>query len=494
MKGARAELAVGSFAVVIFIILMFMTFKVGDFAFTQARGYKIYAIFKNTGGLDEKSRIKIAGVDAGTVEKIELQDGHAKVTLMIYPGVKLYSDASAYIRASGLLGDKYLEIRSGSTLPLLNNGDTIADSHEIVDMDELVRNISTVSMNLMDFISTLNQGNLKQNLQDTMENMRYITDDLRTTISTNKGSITSIVARMDHLAATLDAIAVDNRYPLTNTIGNLKEVSSMLRAEAPGLVRELREASASLKNVMQKAEPAVESAAKDLTGFMGSANSIAKKIDSGEGTIGKLVNDPTLYATFTNAVTGVEQTLNRMAKFKTYVRMDGISLTKIKDSQGNFYVTLAPRPDYYYVLGLSSDPLGKVKITDTVTNGYKKHVEKTTTNLEVTAQFAKRYENTALRLGVKESTFGSGADQFFFNDRLKISADAWDFDKNEAKANNPHVRVGADLFVFKNIFISGGYDNLLNSKTGGPYIGAGISFEDEDLKYLMGSVPNISSK
>lgn len=54
------------------------------------------------------------------------------------------------------------------------------------------------------------------------------------------------------------------------------------------------------------------------------------------------------------------------------------------------------------------------------------------------------------------------------------------------------MRVGADLFVFKNIFVSGGYDNPFNSRTGGPYLGAGVSFEDEDLKYLLSSMPRIT--
>lgn len=490
--GSRAELAVGVFAILVLVILTFMTFRVGDFVFEKKRGYTLYAYFKNTGGLDEKSRIKIAGVEAGVVEKIKLVDGKAKVTMRIDPDVQIYSDAIAFIRATGLLGDKYLEIRSGSTLPLLKDGDTITEVHEIVDMDDLVRNISDVAMNLLDFVGELNQKEMRDNLRGTIENLRYITQDLRGTVSENQPRVNSIVQRIDHLVATLDSLAQDNRYALTNTISNINEVSAVLKTEAPALIKDLRETSAMLKDIIAKSEPTVESVSKDLSAFMGSANRIAEKIDKGQGVIGKLVNDPQLYASLTNAVNSVTTTLSKADRFRTFVRMDGSYMTRLEEAKGNFLITLQPsRPDKYYILGISSDPLGRVSVTETNTNGVIKREEKTKKSLTFTAHFAKRYNNTALRLGLTENTFGTGADQFLFNDRLKLSADAWDFGKEETDSQNPHVRVGADLFLHKNVFITGGYDNIFNTKTGGTYFGAGVRFEDEDLKYLINSIPNI---
>jgi len=46
-------------------------------------------------------------------------------------------------------------------------------------------------------------------------------------------------------------------------------------------------------------------------------------------------------------------------------------------------------------------------------------------------------------------------------------------------------------FVFKNIFMSAGADNILNKKWLGGYVGMGVRFEDEDFKYLFGTLPKI---
>lgn len=407
MKGARADMAVGLFAVAVIAVLALMTFKVGGFMFGGKSGYRLYVIFNNTGGLDEKSRIKIAGVDAGMVEKISLDDGRAKLTLRINKDIKIYSDASAYIRSSGLLGDKYLEINVGSRLPLLKDGDYIPAAHEMADIDDLVRNLTSASANLMGLISDLNQPQLKENLRETIENMKYITEDLRGTLSSNKGGISSVISKIDHLATTLDSLATENRYALTNTINNFDAFSANLKAETPELIKQLSEASIALKTVMNKAEPIVANTSTGISTFFGTANDIANKVDSGQGTIGKLINDTKLYNSITNTVDSLQYMLTSVNRFHTFVRMDGLYLSKLKDSQGNFYVTLQPVPDKYYVLGVSSDPLGISTTTIRRKDGVVSRVKKTTSDVTFTAQFAKRYDNTALRLGLKQNSFGA---------------------------------------------------------------------------------------
>ena len=56
------------------------------------------------------------------------------------------------------------------------------------------------------------------------------------------------------------------------------------------------------------------------------------------------------------------------------------------------------------------------------------------------------------------------------------------------------MRIGVDYFLFKNLFVSAGADNVLNKKWRGGYAGVGVRFEDEDLKYLFGTLPRISTE
>jgi len=125
MRGLSTELKVGFFAVFVMFILTFMTFRVGGLDWLKKEGFIVYVYFRNIAGLDEKTKVKIAGVDAGVIEKIELKDGIAKLTVRVRRDVVLYSDAVASIKATGLLGDKYLEINIGDRQPQLKNGDAI---------------------------------------------------------------------------------------------------------------------------------------------------------------------------------------------------------------------------------------------------------------------------------------------------------------------------------------------------------------------------------
>ena len=101
MKSFSTELKVGAFSLVILTLLTYMTFKVGGFEWVKKKGYILYAEFKNIGGLDEKTRIKVAGVDAGTIEKIQLKDGKARLVIRVNRDIVLYSDASVGIKATG---------------------------------------------------------------------------------------------------------------------------------------------------------------------------------------------------------------------------------------------------------------------------------------------------------------------------------------------------------------------------------------------------------
>jgi phospholipid/cholesterol/gamma-HCH transport system substrate-binding protein len=241
--------------------------------------------------------------------------------------------------------------------------------------------------------------------------------------------------------------------------------------------------------LLDESSPRVKSAAESI-------DNIAKKIEKGEGTLGKLVQDDRLYQSVSKAAEGIDKTVSAVERFRTFVSFQADYLSKPSDGKGYFSVTLQPRPDKYYILGVVNDPLGKVKTKEIVKeiNGVKTRIEeeKTEQRVEFTAQFAKRFKDLALRIGMTENTFGAGADYFFMNDRGKITADIWDISNDEEDAKNPHLRVGMDYFVFKNIFISAGVDNILNSKWRGGYAGGGMRFEDEDLKYLFSTLPKIS--
>src|SRR3990167_7093545 len=131
----KTELKVGIFAIIVVIALAYMTFKVSDIGLGLKKGYRLYVTFENISGLDIKSKVKVAGVDSGVVEKIRLKDGKAELTILMEPDVTLYEDAKASLRVSGLLGDRYLSLWTGSSLRRpLKDGDSIMYTEPPIDI------------------------------------------------------------------------------------------------------------------------------------------------------------------------------------------------------------------------------------------------------------------------------------------------------------------------------------------------------------------------
>ncbi|WDT81662.1 MAG: MlaD family protein [Candidatus Manganitrophus sp.] len=89
MKGITTEAKVGVAVLVGLLLLTYMTFKVGGFAFLQEEGYRLKATFSSASGLDRRAPVRVAGVEVGQVESIELVEGGAKVILKLQSEVKI---------------------------------------------------------------------------------------------------------------------------------------------------------------------------------------------------------------------------------------------------------------------------------------------------------------------------------------------------------------------------------------------------------------------
>lgn len=493
MKRMNTELKVGLFALLVLSVFAYMTFKAGGIEFTTKKGYVVYVYFKNIAGLDEKTKVKISGVNAGVIEKIQLDEGRAKLTVRMNREVKLYSDASASIKAAGLLGDKYLEIKPGLEDPVLVDGESLKNVSEIVDLDDLTRNLTAVSENINILAKALNEtfapAETKQALKESIINLRDITAQFKETIEVNDAKLRATLDTIHSLALSINDLVKDNRESVTAAISNMENFSASLKTEGPELVANLSKAAEELKGLVEENRPAIKRTTESL-------DQIAQKIDSGEGSLGKLIKDDSLHESIKNAAQGIERTVSAIDRFRTFISFQADYLTGSEDAKGYFTVTLQPRPERYYILGVVSDPIGRVEKTVTIrkTDEGKKRIEKKEIKdeIEFTAHYAMRHSDFALRLGFTENTFGAGTDYFFNNDRGKISADIWDFDNDEEHSNNPHLRIGIDYFLFRNLFITAGGDNLLNDEWRGAYAGVGLRIEDEDFKYLFGSLPRIS--
>jgi len=505
MTRMSAELKVGLFALAVLAVLAFMTFRVGGLRIGKKEGYVLYADFDNTVGLDTRTRVKVAGVNAGVVEKISLVGDHARLTLRMDPSVRVRADAEASIRALGLLGDKYLALSQGSeTAPYLKDGDVIARTRPPTDYDQLVSNLSRMSAKFARVADSLNRlvgdEGTRAGLLESLRKITDLADNLNRAVTANEAKLSRLLDRVSELTTTMNAVLLENRESLARVTRGMDDVfnerAPRLMDELETSAREIRTLVADLREPALRSIRNIEKASATADEALQRINAMAGKVDRGEGTLGKLMTDEELYDSINRTARGLGNQLDRFERMRVFVEFQAEQLTGIGDAKGRFHLKVQPSPTKYYLLGLVTDPRGSTRSREIVRidpDGTEHRSTETTTErkLEFTAMIAKRFSDLVFRGGLLENSFGLGLDYMLFDDRLALSTEVWDFGKDEYLAEAPHLRVGLDFRPFRYLILTAGYDNILNSRTEGVYFGGGIRFEDEDLKYMFGAIPAV---
>src|SRR5574341_70701 len=461
MAKLSAEAKVGLLVIVGSAILLYMTFAVGKYEFGEKKGYVLQAVFDSVAGLDTKSSVRMAGVKIGVVEMVDLEDSRARVTMRIDPEVRILRGAEATIKTMGLLGEKYVEffpLKTGRRPEgYYSNGERVQATISPSDVDKLVNQLSAIADDVKQVTASLSQvfGTERgaRSMEDILNDLRQTTANIKDFSYTLRGDGSELVMRMNELVASLNGVVGENRDNLKMSMENIREASKSAEL-----------ALASIENA-------------------------TKKIERGEGTIGKLVNDDSMYNNIDSAARGISDYTSRAERMKTIIGFRG----EYMFPESNTYATLElkPRMDQYYILEVTSDPFSKYNRTVTTTTppGDTIVTERYEDELKFSVEFAKRWGNLALRIGLIESTGGIGADFYAFDDRFKFSIDAWNFNSKELNNENTHLKATAAYSLGKVLYVNAGYDNALNSRRSTPFLGLGIRFDDEDLKYLIGSMP-----
>jgi phospholipid/cholesterol/gamma-HCH transport system substrate-binding protein len=138
MKKFDLELAVGLFIIAGVICLGYLSIKLGKMEIVGERGYEIYGIFSNVGGLKAGSSVEIAGVNVGQVKSVRLENYQANVVLNLPNGLKVQEDAIVSVKTKGLIGEKYVEITPGGSEKIIKPGGRILETQSPIDIEELI--------------------------------------------------------------------------------------------------------------------------------------------------------------------------------------------------------------------------------------------------------------------------------------------------------------------------------------------------------------------
>jgi phospholipid/cholesterol/gamma-HCH transport system substrate-binding protein len=510
VKGLSSAIKVGV-VVLIVAILSYGTFKSVSEHASGTDGYSLWGRFHDAAGLVDKSRVVIAGLTIGEIIDRRLDGKFARVTVRVRGDTQIWSNAAIFKKSSSLLGEFYLEIDPGTpqsvsargeVVPntLLKDGDEIATVVEATSISDLVGQVSKIVPHVDEVL--LEVRDLAADARRVVNGpVQRIADNLDQTVAEDKEILKSILQRTDRIAANLDAIAADGRPEVKEILKNVREASKEVRTLLASTQNEVELTGKDLRTKLDRLDKSIDA----LQETMENAADVSKKVNSpDQGTLGKLVNDPTIADNVEQVTEDVRGFTQSLFGLQTIVglRVDYNLAEQL--SRAYFSVEIYTRPDKFYLVELSSDPRGDVNTTLYV-DQHQQLVRSqviASPGVKFTLQFGKKFDWLALRMGFKDSTGGFGADVDPWQDgRLKLSLDAFQFTFNEF----PRVRLTLAYRFFKYLYVMGGVDDILNKGveipvagndvTGqlpksyyigrDPFIGMMVRFSDEDLRSLL---------
>jgi phospholipid/cholesterol/gamma-HCH transport system substrate-binding protein len=148
-----------------------------------------------------------------------------------------------------------------------------------------------------------------------------------------------------------------------------------------------------------------------------------------------------------------------------------------------FNLSYRPNPTSYYIFEL-------IDTADYSRFDENKSVIKPTLHTEgktlISLMMGKRYDNYLLRAGIKESSGGVGVDYITDGDVFQASLDMFDFNAvNDVRGDKPHATIEFRYRPINHLNFYTGADNFLNKDSINYFLGVGVNFVDDDLKYLM---------
>ena len=489
---------VGLFATICLIVLAVLIWKIEDLNPFSQGGQHIAAVFESVAGLDDKASVRIAGVRVGRVDGIGLEANgrRAKVNILFDKPVPLTQGTTARIANLGLLGDKYVELVPGPPAAPKLPENAILVGKTPVSFDDALAKLDSIGDSIQQVTGGLGGANLGNGIQALIAHAQATSDEITMLVRENRATVASTIRNTDAASDTL-------RTQLPLIAAQTQQTIELVRAMLAENRGNLSASMDNVKHVTDKLQMSVDNL-NDITG----------KISKGEGTVGKLVNSDEAYnsvvKTLDSIKTGVDTlggTLGAIQRFKLELNLDAYKLSKSsltdpllqQDSRTSFGVTIDPSDNLHlYRAAISSVPDGKLSRQQqryTITNPDGT----TTTSTVDTLTRNDSYVFTAL-LGFKapydmrffggliEGRGGIEAEYLWRRYNLWVDVDAFDFNREDDK--NAHLRLLAKWQFHPNLYLEGGYDDILE-KNRAFFVGGGIRWTDDNLKYLLGAIPKL---
>ena len=251
--------------------------------------FKFYAVYNNSKGLLPGDLVTINGMQVGTVSSLDFhpsQDGSIVVEFTTNNDLNI-PDNSIVKLSSSLMGSVSLNLTLGDSRIFAKSGDTLLSALDNGMMSMITETIVPLKDNLETLLTNLND--LTTNLNDILN------QELKTNINNGVSSLASSMNNIEAISSDLQQLVDSEDGKLTMVVNNLETITDNFSVVSDSLKRiDYNSLVLSLENC--------------LTEF----NTLMTGINNGEGSVGQLVKDDSLYYNVNEAVSTLQYILEEI--------------------------------------------------------------------------------------------------------------------------------------------------------------------------------------
>jgi phospholipid/cholesterol/gamma-HCH transport system substrate-binding protein len=301
----RLSLAVGGLALAALAALALVILSLSAEQGVFASRYRLIARFANVQGLLPGAPVWLAGKRIGRVESVEFSPAEAglppiTVELQVDETMRerLRSDSVASIGTIGVLGDVYVELSPGTTAsPLLGDGGEL-HTLEPANLNQLISKASAIAGDASAALDSI--ASLATNLDATVAAFDAGQGGVK--LAGALVSVSDIVGEIRDGDGLLHSLIYDEYQG-----GGVKSIERSL-ASLESIIEEVRGGEGILHTLIY-GDLSEQDVIHETLEAGARMNNILAKVDRGEGTLGLLLNDPTLYEDLKLLVSGAKRSL-----------------------------------------------------------------------------------------------------------------------------------------------------------------------------------------
>ncbi len=459
----KLEAKIGLFVVMGLVALLLLSTQVNNLGSWNQKGYEIHAYINDATGLERQGDVSMNGVAIGEIRSIEMEGRRVKLTLFVSEGVEISKDAVVLVTQESMLGAKMVNIVQGSSSENIAAGGTIEQFKQYAALDETSDSVNAAA----------------REIELLMKDLREVLNDEQ------KQNLREMITSFKDVGKHLDLLIVENRVALGDAIKNFRDMGAgftqtadTINRDLPNIMARIDSLTARLDSISASLEHSLPEAVDKFIAIEDNVTSVIE--ENRESLNNALTSADSFFDSGQHAFDKVDSLLSNFTVSELQVGMHGEYLFNDTDSKVYLHVAYLPNPETYYLLDV-------ISMGDYTRPGIEPSIhEKGKTY--ISAQYGKRFGDVMMRGGLIESTGGIGVDYFADKNRFMASAEIFDFNAvNDVRGENMHAKVTIKYRFLKHLELYGGWDNFLNSESQNLFVGLGIRFIDNNLKYLIGS-------